>query len=125
MIVDGRFRFATGGVYAPSAREYAELARKVEDLGYATLLIPDHFEEQLAPFPALLAAANATHALRVGTYVCDNDFRHPAVLAKDAATVDLLTDGRLELGLGAGYLWDPIMRRPAFRSTKRECGSAG
>ncbi|MEU1973161.1 TIGR03621 family F420-dependent LLM class oxidoreductase [Microbacterium sp. NPDC019599] len=104
MVVNRRFRFATGGFYAPSAREYAGLARKVEDLGYAALLLPDHFGEQLSPFAALVAAANATTTLRVGTFVCDNDFRHPAVLAKEAATVDLLTDGRLELGIGAGYL---------------------
>jgi probable F420-dependent oxidoreductase len=103
MDVDRRFRFGTGGFHAPSAREYAALARKVEDLGYATLLMPDHFGEQLAPLPALVAAANATTTLRVGTFVCDNDFRHPTALAKEAATVDLLTDGRFEFGLGAGY----------------------
>jgi probable F420-dependent oxidoreductase len=103
MVVDRRFRFGTGGFYAPSAIEYAALARKVEDLGYATLLLPDHFNDQLAPFPALIAAANATRTLRVGSFVCDNDYRHPTVLAKEAATVDLLTDGRFELGMGAGY----------------------
>ncbi|GAA1948468.1 TIGR03621 family F420-dependent LLM class oxidoreductase [Microbacterium deminutum] len=103
MTVDRRFRFATGAFYAPSAGEYAALARKIEDLGYAALLLPDHFNDQLTPFLALLAAANATKTLRVGSFVCDNDYRHPAVLAKEAATLDLLTDGRLELGLGAGY----------------------
>ncbi len=103
MVVDRRFRFATSAFYAPSAKEYADQARKVEDLGYAALLLPDHFNDQFAPLPALVAAANATRTLRVGPFVCDNDFRHPAVLAKEAATVDLLTDGRLELGLGAGY----------------------
>jgi probable F420-dependent oxidoreductase len=103
MVAERRFRFGTGGFYAPSATEYAALARKVEDLGYATLLLPDHFNDQLAPFPALIAAANATRTLRVGSFVFDNDYRHPTVLAKEAATVDLLTDGRLELGIGAGY----------------------
>jgi probable F420-dependent oxidoreductase len=69
------------------------------------LLIADHFGRQLAPLPALVAAADATTQLRVGTFVLDNDFRHPAALAKEAATVDLLTEGRFELGLGAG--WNP------------------
>jgi probable F420-dependent oxidoreductase len=74
-------------------------------LGYATILVPDHFGRQLAPFPALMAAAAATSTLRVGTFVLDNDFRHPAAMAKEAATVDVLTGGRLELGIGAG--WNP------------------
>jgi probable F420-dependent oxidoreductase len=98
------FRFGTGIFRAPSATDYAALARKIQDLGYATLLIPDHMGEQFAPLIALMAAANATQTLRVGSYVCDNDFRHPALLAKEAATLDLLTGGRFEFGLGAGYL---------------------
>jgi probable F420-dependent oxidoreductase len=81
-----------------------DLARKSEDLGYSTLLLPDHFGRQLAPLPALLGAAMATRRLHVGTIVLDNDFRHPAVLAKEAATIDLLTEGRLELGIGAGWM---------------------
>jgi probable F420-dependent oxidoreductase len=97
------FRFGTGAFHAPSAKEYAALARIIEELGYATLLIPDHVGEQLAPLIALMAAANATQTLRIGSYVCDNDFRHPAILAKEAATLDLLSDGRFEFGLGAGY----------------------
>jgi probable F420-dependent oxidoreductase len=88
----------------PTAASWAELARTAEGLGYSTLLMPDHFGEQLAPVPALVAAAQATERLRVGTLVFDNDYRHPLVLAKEAATVDLLTDGRLELGLGAGWM---------------------
>src|SRR5207248_10797550 len=59
---------------------------------------------QLAPLPALLAAATAVPRLRVGTIVLDNDFRHPAVLAKEAATIDLMTDGRFELGIGARWM---------------------
>jgi probable F420-dependent oxidoreductase len=66
--------------------------------------MPDHFGDQLAPVPALMAAAEATEHLRVGTLVFDNDYRHPLVLAKEAATLDLLSDGRLELGLGAGWM---------------------
>jgi probable F420-dependent oxidoreductase len=90
---------------APRARQaWAEHARKTEALGYATLLLADHFGDLLAPIPGLVAAADATTTLRLGTLVLCNDFRHPAVLAQEAATVDLLSDGRLELGLGAGWL---------------------
>ena len=66
--------------------------------------MPDHFGDQLAPVPALMAAADATSTLRLGTLVFDNDYRHPVVLAKEAATLDLLSGGRLELGLGAGWM---------------------
>jgi len=99
------FRFGVLLSRAESAAEWLDLARKVEDLGYSTLLIPDHFGRQLAPLPALVAAASVTSHLRVGTFVLDNDFRHPAATAKEAATVDVLTGGRLELGIGAG--WNP------------------
>jgi probable F420-dependent oxidoreductase len=80
------------------------LARRVEDLGYDTILASDHLAEVLAPLPALVAAADTTSRLRVGTFVLNNDLRHPVVLAREAATVDLLTEGRLELGLGAGHM---------------------
>jgi probable F420-dependent oxidoreductase len=76
----------------------------VEELGYATLCVPDHFDDQLAPIPALLAAASATTTLRVGTLVLDNDYRHPVLTAKEAATLDVLSGGRFELGIGAGWL---------------------
>jgi probable F420-dependent oxidoreductase len=101
-----RFRFAAQLSKAPdgTARSWADQARKAEDLGYSTLLVPDHFGDQLAPVPALMAAADATTALRVGALVFDNDYRHPVVLAKEAATLDLLSGGRLELGLGAGWM---------------------
>jgi probable F420-dependent oxidoreductase len=97
------FRFGVSGGRATRA-EWLDLARKAEALGYSTLLLPDHLGRQIAPLPALLAAAMVTQHLHVGTIVLDNDFRHPAVLAKDAATIDLMTDGRLELGIGAGWL---------------------
>src|SRR5260370_721395 len=99
-----RFRFGAQLTRAATAPEWGQTARKVEDLGYSALLMPDHFEDQLAPMPALMAAANATSKLRVGTLVLDNDYRHPVVLAKEAATLDLLCEGRLELGLGAGWM---------------------
>jgi probable F420-dependent oxidoreductase len=84
-------------------------ARRAETLGYATFLIRDHFRPdffgpQLAPLPACMAVAATTQTLRVGTLVIDNDYRHPVMLAKEAATIDLLSGGRLELGLGAGWL---------------------
>jgi len=80
------------------------LARHVEDVGYHTLLMPDHFGPRFALAPALVLAAEATTTLRVGSLVYDNDFRHPALLAQEVASIDLLTDGRFEFGLGAGWL---------------------
>ena len=97
------FRFGAGCFVAASAAEWGEKARRVEALGYDTLLLPDHFSPHLAPMPALTAAALATTRLRVGCTVFDNDFRHPAMLAKETATIDLLSGGRLELGIGAGW----------------------
>jgi probable F420-dependent oxidoreductase len=98
------FRFGAGAFMAASQIEWAENARRIETLGYDTLLIADHFEPDLfAPIPALMAAALATTRLRVGAYVFDNDFRHPALLAKETATVDVLSNGRLDVGMGAGW----------------------
>lgn len=83
-------------------REWISKAQRIEALGYSTFLLPDHLEEQFAAIPAIATAA-ATTSLRVGSFVFSNDFRHPAMLAKDVATLDLLTDGRVEMGLGAGW----------------------
>jgi probable F420-dependent oxidoreductase len=99
-----RFRFGIQLSTAPSAQDWTALARKAEDLGYSTIFMPDHFGEQLAPVPALMAAADATTDLRIGALVFDNDFRHPVVLAKEIATLDVLSGGRVEFGLGAGWL---------------------
>ena len=98
------FRFGVSVRHAPSRAEWREKARKVEALGYATLTVPDHLTDLVAPMPALLSAAEATRTLRIGTYVLNNDLRHPVLVAREAAAVDLLTDGRLELGLGAGSI---------------------
>lgn len=98
------FRFGLQAKTATSRDEWIELARKAEDLGYATLTIPDHFDGQLAPALALQAAADATSTLRVGALVWCNDYRHPVVFANEMATLDLLSDGRLELGIGAGWM---------------------
>jgi probable F420-dependent oxidoreductase len=98
------FRFGVNVWSAASRAEWADKARKLEDLGYSTLTVPDHLAELFAPVPALLSAAQATKTLRVGTYVLNNDLRHPVLVAREAATVDILTDGRLQLGLGAGHM---------------------
>jgi probable F420-dependent oxidoreductase len=79
-------------------------ARKLEDLGYSTMFIPDHFGDQWGPLVALTVAAEATTRLKVGSLVFDNDYRHPLVLAMECATLDLVSEGRLEVGLGAGWL---------------------
>ncbi len=89
---------------APNAKAWREKARLVEGLGYSTVYLPDHFGDQLGPVAALMSAADATTTLRVGSLVFDNDYRHPIVLAKEAATLDLLSEGRLDFGLGAGWL---------------------
>jgi probable F420-dependent oxidoreductase len=98
------FRFGVQLSKAPSPAAWRDLARKVEDLGYSTLYIPDHFDEQFGPLVALTVAAEATERLRVGSLVFDNDYRHPLVLAKEMATLDLFSEGRLEVGIGAGWM---------------------
>jgi probable F420-dependent oxidoreductase len=97
------FRFAVIAHKATAKEEWRAKAKRFEQLGYTTLFVPDHPVEQLAPVPAMLAAAEATNSLRVGSYVFNNDFRHPVMLAKEAATLDVLSGGRFEFGLGAGY----------------------
>jgi probable F420-dependent oxidoreductase len=98
------FRFGVSVWHARSRAEFAEKARKIEALGYDTLTLPDHLTDRIAPMPALVSAADATKTLRVGTNVLNNDLRHPVLVAREAAAVDLLTDGRLQLGLGAGSI---------------------
>src|SRR5262245_62494294 len=98
------FRFGINIRDATSRAEWQDKARKVEALGYAVLLVPDHLAAMLATIPAVMSAADATKSLRIGTNVLNNDLRHPVLLAREAAAIDLLTDGRLELGLGAGYM---------------------
>jgi probable F420-dependent oxidoreductase len=98
------FRFGVNVGRARSLAEWREKARKIEDLGYSVLTVPDHLTDVIAPIPALVSAAEATKKLRIGTNVLNNDLRHPVLVAREAATVDLLTDGRFELGLGAGSI---------------------
>lgn len=98
------FRFAIQLRSAGSRDEWLERARRAEALGYDVVCVPDHAGTQLSPFVALAAVAAATDRIRVGTFVLDNDFRHPVLAAHEAATVHLLSGGRLDLGLGAGWL---------------------
>jgi len=86
-----------------NAEHWREVAQRAEALGYDTLLMPDHITSQLAPVAALAAAAAATSTLRIGSFVFDNDYRNPVMLAREATTLDLLSSGRLEFGIGAGW----------------------
>jgi probable F420-dependent oxidoreductase len=87
-----------------NARDWRENARSVESMGYSAFTLPDHFGEQMSPIGALMSAADATTTLRVGSLVFDNDYRHPVVLAKEVATLDVLSGGRFDLGIGAGWM---------------------
>lgn len=98
------FRFGVVVRGAESHREWIDKARRAEDLGFATFLIPDHFGNQFSPAAALASVACATSTLRIGSHVYDNDFRHPALLAKEALTLDLISGGRFEPGIGAGWM---------------------
>jgi probable F420-dependent oxidoreductase len=110
------FRFAVQATNAAGGREWRDTVRKVEDLGYSTLFLADHYlgpgpaqraahtpRQDLAPIAAMATAAAVTETLRIGCRVFCIDYHVPAVLAKEAATLDLLSDGRLELGIGAGW----------------------
>lgn len=98
-----RLRFATE-LHAPfPGMTWVESAREIEQLGYSTVFVPDHFDEGPGPVAAMAAFAAATSTLNVGALVLDCDFRHPAVLARELATVDVIAEGRLEVGLGAGW----------------------
>lgn len=105
-----RFNIQCSSPEHVDARSWAALARQVEDLGYTTLTVSDHLDEQVAPIAALMAAADATSTLRIGAMVFCNDYRHPVVLAKEAATLDALSGGRFELGLGAGWMTSDYQR---------------
>lgn len=98
------FRFGVQVSGVTDREEWRALARQIEDLGYSTLFLPDHFTQPLAPLVALAAAADATTTLRVGSLVLDNDYRHPLVLAREVATLAIMSDERVEFGLGAGWM---------------------
>ncbi len=108
MVHDRRFRFGvicSGNNTVPDAATFSELVRKIEALGYSTLYVPDHFvDHPLAPPVALAHAAATTSTLRIGSLVLGNDYKHPVVLAREVATLDLLSNGRMEFGIGAGWM---------------------
>ncbi len=133
------FRFAVQSFSAKSGKEWRERAKRAEALGYSTLHLADHVVgpgeamtksnhpiQELAAVPAMMSAAEATTTLKVGCRVFCIDYQHPVVLAKQAATIDLLSDGRLELGLGAGWITAEYaamgipMERPGVRIGKLE-----
>ncbi|NND74206.1 MAG: TIGR03621 family F420-dependent LLM class oxidoreductase [Ilumatobacter sp.] len=98
------FRFGVQLSNSPDRTSWVEQARRVESLGYAVATMPDHFGDQLAPVPALQTILDSTTSLRASALVFDNDYKHPVVLAKELATMDVLSDGRVEIGLGAGWM---------------------
>jgi probable F420-dependent oxidoreductase len=104
--VDGSprpFRFLAAFQAVVDGATLAETARRAESIGFSALVIPDHLIEQLSPVPAMAVIATATRTLRIGTFVINNDLRHPAILAQDMASLDVLSGGRLEIGIGAGW----------------------
>jgi probable F420-dependent oxidoreductase len=108
MTNENGLRFGVVSESVPDGRAWLDYARQIEDAGIDVLLLRDHFSagafgQQLAPFSGLAAAAAVTTRLHVGTLVLSNDFRHPAVLAHEAASLHLVSGGRFELGIGAGW----------------------
>jgi probable F420-dependent oxidoreductase len=97
------FRFLASVSSVGDGRAVAETARRAESMGYAGLVLPDHLLQQHAPVPFLATVAAATETLRIGTFVFNSQLRHPAVLAQELASLDVLSGGRLEIGLGAGW----------------------
>src|SRR5512142_17124 len=97
------FRFAVTVRWAGGGRHWRDFARRVEARGYDTLLVTDHMGQQVAAVPAMMAAADATERLRVGSFVFANDYRNPVMLAKEIATIDAISGGRVDLGIGAGW----------------------
>ena len=128
------FRFGLQAFSADSASEWTEIARTAEDLGYSCLHLADHYlgpgaaqeaaahpVQGLAAIPAMMAAACVTSTIKIGARVMCCDYHHPLVLAKQLATIDLLSEGRLEPGFGAGWIsseYDAMgieMDRPSVR----------
>jgi probable F420-dependent oxidoreductase len=97
------FRFAAGIRSTSTRAEFVEGVREVEGLGYSSLMLSDHLVDQFGPISALSVAAAVTTTVRLGTFVFNNDLRHPAVLAQELATLDRLSGGRLDIGIGAGW----------------------
>ena len=121
MVHERAFRFGVTAPRAVSGEDWRVFCRKVEDLGFATLVMPDHIGDQFAPMVALASAFEVTTTLRAGLLVACNDFRHPVMHARELATLDVLSTGRVEWGIGAGWLKDEYemagvpFDRPAVR----------
>ncbi len=98
------FRFALQTSVAPTMSAWRDRARMAEGLGYSSLYVTDHLDAQFGPLVAATVAAEATRTLHVGTLVLNNDLRNPVLLAKEIASLGLAAEGRIELGLGAGWL---------------------
>jgi len=96
------FRFGVNMLASGERTHWQDRCRRAEDLGFDVVAVPDHIGMR-APFPSLVAAAEATERVRLGTFVVNTAFHNPTLLARDVGTTDLLLDGRLELGLGTGY----------------------
>jgi probable F420-dependent oxidoreductase len=102
-----KFRFGIE-LHSPfEGRTWVDTVREVESLGYSTLFVPDHFDEGLGPITSMASAVAVTTTLNVGSLVFDCDYRHPAILARELASIDAISEGRMEVGLGAGWKrWD-------------------
>lgn len=97
------FRFSLQIASAGSRREWVDLVKRADDCGFDMVVTGDHLEQCLAPLPPLATAAEVSDRLRLGVMVLNNDFHHPSLLARDLATLDVLSDGRVEVGIGAGH----------------------
>ena len=117
-----RFRFAVE-LHEPCAdRTWNDTVREVEDLGYSTMFVPDHFDEGLGPLAAMASAAAVTTTMNIGSLVLDCDFRHPAVLARQAVTLDHASGGRFELGIGWGSVPEELETFGVFDTSPRVPG---
>jgi len=97
------FRFGVTASRAPPRQAWTDLARSAEELGYDTFVMQDHLGRQLSPLGGLAAAAAVTSRIRIGAFVFANDYRHPLLLARETATLDQISNGRVERGIGAGW----------------------
>ena len=113
------FRFAVHSSVAPTMAAWRDHARLAEGFGYSALYVTDHFDHQFGPLVAATVAAEATTSLHVGTLVLNNDLRNPVVLAKEIASLGLAAEGRVEVGLGAGWL------RSDYAETGVRCDDPG
>ncbi|MFM7064358.1 MAG: TIGR03621 family F420-dependent LLM class oxidoreductase [Actinomycetes bacterium] len=120
------FRFTVQASHLHATEDLLPFARRAEDLGVSVLTVADHLDEQVAPIAALMAVADATTTLRIGSLVLATDYRHPAVVAQELATIDRLSGGRLEVGIGAGWkatdyaAANIAMDRPSIRIARLE-----